>query len=108
MKQTSYDACKEWGVREAGIVGLRVASSVQQAICNEVYGAEIVTQVAEDRSIIESDRTERVDGSAAFDTKVALLVQTSRATTRCGWSLSRVFSTSCREGRPLRILAALV
>jgi hypothetical protein len=59
------------GVREAGIAGLRVASSIQRAIRNDVYDAEAVAQVAEDRVTIEPGRTERVDGPASFDTKVA-------------------------------------
>jgi hypothetical protein len=42
------------GVREAGIAGLRVASSIQRAIRKEVYAAE-------DRVTIEPGRTERVD-----------------------------------------------
>ena len=59
------------GAREAGIAGLRVASSIQRAIRKDVYDAEAVTQVAEDQVTIEPGRTERVDGSASFDTKLA-------------------------------------
>jgi hypothetical protein len=59
------------GAREAGIAGLRVASSIQRAIRKDVYDAEAVTQVAEDQVTIEPGRTERVDGPATFDIKVA-------------------------------------
>ena len=59
------------GAREAGIAGLRVASSIQRAIRKDVYDAEAVTQVAADQVTIEPGMTERVDGSASFDTKVA-------------------------------------
>jgi hypothetical protein len=59
------------GVREAGIAGLRVASSIQRAIRKDPYDAEAVTQVAEDGVTIEPGRTERVDGPASFDTNVA-------------------------------------
>ncbi len=59
------------GAREAGIAGLRVASSIQRAIRNDVYDAEAVAQVAEDRVTIVPGRTERVDGPASFDIKVA-------------------------------------
>ena len=59
------------GAREAGIAGLRVASSIQRAIREDPYDAEAVTQVAEDQVTIEPGRTERVDGSASFDTKLA-------------------------------------
>ena len=58
-------------VREAGIAGLGVASSIQRTIRKEVYAAEADTQVAEDRGTIEPVRTERVDGPATFDIKVA-------------------------------------
>jgi hypothetical protein len=57
------------GVRETGIGGLRVASSIQRAIRKDVYDAEIVTQVAEDRITIEPGRTERVDGSPPSTSK---------------------------------------
>ena len=60
------------GARDAGIAGLRVASSIQRAIRKEVYAAEADTQAAEDRVTIELDTTERVDGPASFDTKLAL------------------------------------
>jgi len=59
------------GASEAGIAGIRVASSVRWAIRQDVYDAEAVTQVAEDRGTIEPVRTERVDGPATFDIKVA-------------------------------------
>ena len=59
------------GAREAGIAGLRVASSIQRAIREDPCDEEAVTQVAEDQVTIEPGRTERVDGSASFDTKVA-------------------------------------
>jgi hypothetical protein len=59
------------GASEAGIAGIRVASSVRWAIRKDVYDAEAVTQVAEDRDTIEPIRTERVDGPATFDIKVA-------------------------------------
>ena len=59
------------GASEAGIAGLRVASSIQRAIRKDVYDAEAVTQVAEDQVTIEPGRTERVDGPATFDIKVA-------------------------------------
>ena len=59
------------GAREAGIAGLRLASSVRWVICEDPYDEEAVTQVAEDRITIEPGRTERVDGSASFGTKVA-------------------------------------
>ena len=58
------------GAREAGIAGLRLASSIQRAIREDPYD-EAVTQVAEDQVTIEPGRTESVDGSASFDTKVA-------------------------------------
>jgi hypothetical protein len=96
------------GARDAGIASLRVASSIQRAIRKDVYDAEAVTQVAEDRGTIEPGRSERVDEPASFDTKWRPLVQTSHATKICASSLSRPLSTSCREGRPLRILGALV
>ena len=54
------------GARDAGIAGLRVASSIQRAIRKEVYAAEADTQAAEDRVTIEPDTTERVDGPASF------------------------------------------
>jgi hypothetical protein len=53
------------------MAGLRVASSIQRAIRKEVYAAEADTQAAEDRVTIEPDTTERVDGPASFDTKLA-------------------------------------
>ena len=59
------------GAREAGIAGLRVASSIQRAIRKDVYDAEADAQVAEDRVTIEPGRPERVDEPASFDTKVA-------------------------------------
>jgi hypothetical protein len=59
------------GARDAGIAGLRVASSAQRAIRKEVYAAEADTQAAEDRVTIERGRPVRVDGPASFDTKVA-------------------------------------
>ncbi len=59
------------GARDAGIAGLRVASSIQRAIRKDCYGAEAITQVAEERVTTEPGRTERVDEPAAFDTKVA-------------------------------------
>jgi hypothetical protein len=71
------------GVREAGIMGLRVASSAQREIRKDVYDAEADAQVAEDRVTIEPGRSERVDEPASFDTKVAPLVQTSHATKIC-------------------------
>ena len=58
------------GAREAGIAGLRLGSSVRWVIREDPYD-EAVTQVAEDQVTIEPGRTERVDGSASFDTKVA-------------------------------------
>jgi hypothetical protein len=75
------------GARDAGIAGLRVASSAQRAIRKEDYAAEADTQAAEDRVTIEPGRPERVDEPASFDTKVAPLVQTSRTTRICAWSL---------------------
>jgi hypothetical protein len=70
VRQMSYKAF--WSnARKAGIAGLRVASSIQRAIREDPYYAEAVTQVAEDRITIEPGRTERVDGSASFGTKVA-------------------------------------
>ena len=59
------------GASEAGIAGIRVASSVRWAIRKDVYDAEADAQVAEDRVTIEPSRSERVDGPASFDTKVA-------------------------------------
>ncbi len=59
------------GARDAGIAGLRVASSAQRAIRKAPYAAEADTQVAEDRVTIERGRTVRVDGPTSFDTKVA-------------------------------------
>jgi hypothetical protein len=59
------------GAREAGIASLRLASSVRWVIREDPYDEEAVTQVAEDQVTIEPGRTERVDGSASFDTKVA-------------------------------------
>ena len=59
------------GARDAGIAGLRVASSVRWAIRKDVYDTEAVTQVAEDRGTIEPVRTERVDGPATIDIKGA-------------------------------------
>ena len=59
------------GASEAGIAGLRVASPIPWAIRKDVYDAEAVTQVAEDRGTIEPVRTERVDGPATFDIKEA-------------------------------------
>ena len=58
------------GAREAGIAGLRLASSVRWVIREDPYD-EAVTQVAEDQVTIEPGRTESVDGSASFDTNVA-------------------------------------
>jgi hypothetical protein len=70
VRQMSYKAF--WSdASKAGIAGLRVASSIQRAIREDPYDAEAVTQVAEDRITIEPGRTERVDGSASFGTKVA-------------------------------------
>ena len=83
VKQTSYAACKEWRLGKQSIARLRVASSVQRAIRKDVYDAEADAQVAEDGVTIEPGRTERVDEPASFDTKVAPLVQTSRATKIC-------------------------
>jgi hypothetical protein len=40
------------GAREAGIAGLRVASSIQRAIREDPYDEEAVTQVAEDQVTI--------------------------------------------------------
>jgi hypothetical protein len=51
-------------VREAGIAGLRVVSSIQRTIRKDPYDAEAVTQVAEEGVTIEPGRTEKVDGSA--------------------------------------------
>ena len=97
------------GASEAAIAGIRVASSVRWAIRKDVYDAEPITQVAGDGGTIEPVRTERVDGPATFDIKVAA----PRADEPCDEDLrliplSRVLSTSCREGRPLRIVGALV
>jgi hypothetical protein len=52
------------GVREAGIAGLRVASSIQRAIRKDPYVAEAVAQVAEEGVTVEPGRTEKVDGLA--------------------------------------------
>jgi hypothetical protein len=51
-------------VREAGIAGLGVASSIQRTIRKDPYVAEAVTQVAEEGVTIEPSRTEKVDGPA--------------------------------------------
>ena len=59
------------GASEAGIADLSVASSVRWAIRKDVYDAEAVTQVAEDRITIEPGRTEKVDRPASFHMKVA-------------------------------------
>ena len=96
------------GVREAGIAGLRVASSIQRAIRKVPYDAQAVTQVAEDRFPLEPGRTERVDGPASFDIKVAPPCADEPCDEDLRWFLSRSLSPSCREDRPLRILGALV
>jgi hypothetical protein len=52
-------------VREAGIAGVRVASSIQRTIRKDPYDAEAVTpQVAQEGVTIEPGRTEKVDGPA--------------------------------------------
>src|SRR5215203_155457 len=56
------------GASEAGIAGLRVASSVRWAIRKDVYDAEAVTQVAEDRGTIEPVKTGRVADNRIGDT----------------------------------------
>jgi hypothetical protein len=68
---------------------------------------EACVEVAEDRFTIEPGRIEMLEGPAPFDTKVAP-PRADEPRERCGWSLSRPLSTSCRDGGPLRILGALV
>src|SRR5215217_2092700 len=76
---------------------VRVASSVRWAIRKDVYDAEAVTQVAEDRGTIEPVRTERVDGPATFDIKGAS-PPAERAGHLGSWALSCERTTSTGQG----------